>query len=163
VANPGRRLTPPTTGTGHVTHRILLLSGPNLNLLGTRQPEIYSTSTLDDVVAAVTQAAAARDATVTHLQSNHEGELVEALHAAIGAADGLLINLAAYSHTSVALRDAIAATELPCVEVHLSNVHAREGFRHTTLTGGVSLGVITGFGVGSYTLGLTALLDHLDA
>ncbi|MFT6941966.1 MAG: 3-dehydroquinate dehydratase-2 [Nitriliruptoraceae bacterium] len=100
---------------------------------------------------------------MTHLQSNHEGELVEALHAAIGTADGLLINLAAYSHTSVALRDAIAATALPCVEVHLSNVHAREGFRHTTLTGGVSLGVITGFGVGSYTLGLTALLDHLDA
>ncbi|MFT6941879.1 MAG: 3-dehydroquinate dehydratase-2, partial [Nitriliruptoraceae bacterium] len=93
-----------------MTHRILLLSGPNLNLLGTRQPEIYSTSTLDDVVAAVTQAADGRDATVTHLQSNHEGELVEALHAAIGTADGLLINLAAYSHTSVALRDAIAAT-----------------------------------------------------
>ncbi len=145
-----------------MSHRILLLSGPNLNLLGTREPDVYGTTTLDDVVRTVTAAAGQRDATVTHLQSNHEGELVEALHAAIGSADGLLVNLAAYSHTSVALRDAIRATGLPCVEVHLSNVHAREEFRHTTLTGGVSLGVITGFGLGSYTLGLTALLDHLD-
>ncbi len=146
-----------------MAHRILLLSGPNLNMLGTRQPEIYGTTTLDDVVEAVTTAAASRGATVSHLQSNHEGELVEALHAAVGTADGLLVNLAAYSHTSIALRDAIAATGLPCVEVHLSNVHAREEFRHTTLTGGVSVGVIAGFGLGSYTLGVTALLDHLDA
>lgn len=141
--------------------RILVLNGPNLNLLGVREPEVYGHTTLDDIVAGLVARAGAADATVTHVQSNSEGTLVDALHAARTSADGVVFNPGAYTHTSVALRDAISAIEIPVVETHLSNVHAREEFRQTSLLSAVCLGVIGGFGPHSYTLALDALLHHL--
>lgn len=142
---------------------ILLLNGPNLNLLGTREPEVYGVTTLDDIVADVTQRAAACDVGLRHVQSNHEGVLVDAVQDAVGWAAGIIINPGAFTHTSVAIRDAIAASGLPAVETHLSNVHAREDFRRTSLVAPVCIGVVAGFRRASYTLALDALVDHLDA
>ncbi len=141
--------------------RILVLNGPNLNLLGIREPEVYGHTTLDDIVAGLVGRAAAAGATIHHVQSNSEGALVDALHQARTDADGVVFNPGAYTHTSVALRDAISAIELPVIETHLSNVHAREDFRQTSLLSAVCLGVIGGFGPHSYTLALDALLEHL--
>ena len=139
------------------TPHLLVLHGPNLNLLGLREPAVYGTQTLADVNAALEKLAEELGVDVACRQSNHEGELIDWLHEARERFDGVIMNPGGYTHTSVALRDAIASIEKPCVEVHLSNVHAREAFRHTSLTAGVCVGVVMGFGLDSYLLGLRAL------
>ena len=143
------------------TSRILVLHGPNLNLLGRREPEVYGRLTVDEIGERLQACAAEMEMELRIVQSNHEGELIDAIHQALGWAVGLIINPGAYGHTSYAIRDAIAAVGLPAVEVHLSNVYAREPFRHTSVIAPVCLGQISGFGWRSYVLGMGALRDHL--
>jgi 3-dehydroquinate dehydratase II len=145
-----------------MTRRVLVLNGPNLNLLGTREPDVYGSETLDDVLARLHEHVAGRDVELRAVQSNVEGELVDALHDAAGWADGVVFNPGAYTHYSIALRDAISGTGLPVVETHLSNVHAREEFRHRSVLAAVCVGVVAGFGAGSYRLALDGLLDHVE-
>ena len=142
--------------------QILLLNGPNLNLLGTREPDVYGATTLDAIVGELRALAGARGAELSDEQSNVEGALVDLLHDARLWADGVIFNPGAYTHTSIALRDAISATGLPVVEAHLSNVAAREPFRHTSMIGAVCVGVVSGFGADSYAVALDGLLRHLD-
>jgi 3-dehydroquinate dehydratase II len=140
---------------------VLVLHGPNLNLLGVREPNVYGNATLEDINRLLEQEGKSLQVQVVALQSNHEGELVDALHAALDRHQGVLINPGAYTHTSVALRDAIAGVALPTVEVHLSNIYRRESFRHHSYIAPVAVGQISGFGVDSYRLGLHALVSHL--
>jgi len=140
---------------------ILILNGPNLNLLGTRQPEVYGKTTLADVEALCREKAKTLGFDVAFEQSNHEGALIDLIHAAKGKHAGIVLNAGAYTHTSIALMDAIASVELPVVEVHLSNIHAREEFRHRSYIAPVALGQICGFGAQGYLMALDALKDHL--
>ena len=142
--------------------KILVLHGPNLNLLGTREPEVYGSMTLDDINAKLIELGKELDAELQCIQSNHEGALIDALHAARTWANGVIFNPGGYTHTSIALRDAISAIQIPVVEVHLSNVYAREEFRHISMISAVCKGKITGFGWRSYMLGLRALVDALS-
>ena len=142
--------------------KILVLHGPNLNLLGVREPGVYGAASLAEIEACLTRLAAELEVEVEFYQSNAEGALVDRVQAALGQSDGVVINPAAYTHTSVALRDALLATALPFVEVHLSNVHARESFRHRSLLVDVALGTVCGFGAASYELGLRGLVAHLS-
>jgi 3-dehydroquinate dehydratase-2 len=140
---------------------ILVVHGPNLNLLGAREPEVYGKTTLAEIDAALIAQGRERGAEVRCFQSNHEGALIDRIHEARGWAHGLLVNAGGLTHTSVALRDAIAGVALPAVEVHLSNVFAREEFRHRSLISGVCVAVVSGFGAASYRLGLDGLLERL--
>ncbi|KUJ81826.1 type II 3-dehydroquinate dehydratase [Ruegeria profundi] len=141
--------------------KTLILNGPNLNLLGTRQPEVYGSTTLEMVEDLCRTHGSSIGFEVTCFQSNLEGALIDAIHSAKGEQDGLILNAGAYTHTSIALMDAIASVELPVVEVHLSNIHAREDFRHVSYIAKVAIGQICGFGPQGYTLALDALSAHL--
>jgi len=140
---------------------LLILNGPNLNLLGQRQPEIYGRTTLAEIEDMCVSAAQELGASATCLQSNQEGELVEAIHAARGLHDGIILNAGAYTHTSIALMDAISSSGVPTIELHLSNIHAREDFRKKSFIAPVAVGQISGFGAPGYRLAITAMLDHL--
>ncbi|MDD5286758.1 MAG: type II 3-dehydroquinate dehydratase [Desulfuromonadaceae bacterium] len=143
--------------------KFLVLHGPNLNLLGTREPGVYGAQTLDDINQSLEKLAAGFGCSLIFFQSNSEGELINAIQGASADCDGILMNPAAYTHTSIAIRDALTAVALPCVEVHLSNIHSRESFRHKSLTAPVAIGQICGFGRDSYLLGLRALFNHVKS
>lgn len=138
--------------------KILILNGPNLNLQGTRDVKVYGSTTFDDCIASLRERYEGR-AEFDYFQSNIEGELIDAVHASVGRYDGIVFNAGAYTHTSVALRDAVSAVETPVVEVHISSILAREEFRHTSMLAPVAKGSIMGFGLDSYRLGVEALLD----
>jgi 3-dehydroquinate dehydratase II len=144
-----------------MTRTVLVLNGPNLNLLGTREPDVYGDDTLPEILADLRAYAAQREVTIVDFQSNIEGELVGRLHEARGAVDGVIFNAGAFTHYSIALRDAIAGTGLAVIETHLSNVHAREDFRHTSVLAPVCVGVVAGFGRDSYFVALDAMLRYL--
>jgi 3-dehydroquinate dehydratase-2 len=142
--------------------RILVLHGPNLNMLGQREPETYGSTTLPEIDAALRALAGELGVMVDAKQSNHEGQLIDLIQGAAGVYDGLVVNLGAYTHTSLAIRDALAAVSLPFVEVHLSNVHARETFRHRSMVAALATGIVQGFGADSYLLALRGIVTWLD-
>jgi 3-dehydroquinate dehydratase-2 len=143
--------------------KILILHGPNLNLLGTREPEVYGSMTLEDINRKLVELGKELGAEIKCVQSNHEGALIDTLHEARTSMDGVIFNPGGYTHTSIALRDAISSIQIPVVEVHLSNVYAREEFRHVSMISAVCKGKIVGLGWRSYLLGLRALVDLLTA
>ena len=143
--------------------KILFLNGPNLNLLGSREPDKYGTQTLKDIEIFIKEEAKKLNIEVEFYQSNIEGELVNKIQEAKNIFDGIVMNPAAYTHTSVAIRDAILAVSIPTVEIHISNINTREEFRKTSLTAPACVGQITGFGINSYKLGLIAISDHLKS
>lgn len=144
-----------------MTHKILILNGPNLNLLGTRQPDVYGATTLADVKAMCEAKATAMGVEIVFAQTNHEGEMIDLLHAARNDCAGVILNAGAYTHTSVGLMDAIASIEIPVIELHLSNIHAREEFRHKSYIAPVAIGQICGFGAAGYPLAMDALAGHI--
>lgn len=142
--------------------KILVLNGPNLNLLGLREPGVYGSEGYEDVCCFIRKRTEQRGAEIVFAQSNSEGEMIDLLHGAMGVYDGIVLNAGAYTHYSYAIRDAIAAIRLPVVEVHLSNIHAREEFRRTSVIAPVCIGQISGFGKVSYVLGVEALLEYVN-
>ncbi|HKL54764.1 MAG: type II 3-dehydroquinate dehydratase [Roseovarius sp.] len=142
---------------------ILILNGPNLNLLGQRQPDVYGTTTLADIEGMCRDKAKALGVKMDFRQDNSEGALIDAIHAAPGAHDGVILNAGAYTHTSIALMDALFSVELPAIELHLSNIHARESFRHDSFIARAAIGVICGFGAKGYELALDAMTSHLES
>jgi len=142
--------------------KYLVINGPNMNLLGTREPDLYGHESLDTLMSTLTTWARGVQVEIQWIQSNHEGELIDAIQQAASAYDGIIINPAGYGHTSVALRDALLASSLPSVEVHLTNLAKREDFRSRTLTAGAALGQISGFGPTVYSLAVIALNEHLE-
>ncbi len=145
-----------------MTRSLLILNGPNLNMLGMRQPEVYGGTTLAQIEDACVKFAETLGVSVAFEQSNHEGALVDIIQASKGVHDGIVFNAGAYTHTSIALHDAVASVEIPTIELHLSNVHAREPFRHQSYLAPVSIGLICGFGANGYTLAMTAMHQHLE-
>ena len=141
--------------------KFMILHGPNLNMLGKREPAVYGNQTLDDINASLAELASELGCELSLFQSNSEGELIDAIHKSAEMSHGILINPAAYTHTSIAIRDALSAVGLPVVEVHLSNIHRRETFRHISMIAPVAIGQISGFGRDSYLLGLRALFNYV--
>lgn len=142
---------------------IWVINGPNLNLLGLREPGVYGSQSLASIEEGLLEKAEALGVSVTFYQSNHEGDIIDRIHAALGHADGIVLNPGALTHYSYAVRDAISSVKIPTVEVHLSNIHARETFRHTSVIAPVAVGQIAGFGAVSYEIGMMALLRHLES
>jgi len=143
--------------------RIAVLNGPNLNLLGNREPDIYGTQTLEQIEELVRASQPSESVDIDWFQSNHEGELVEIIQSLAGKVDGLLVNAAGLTHTSVAIRDGLLAVDIPFVEIHLTNIFAREEFRRTSLLSDIAVGLVCGFGAQSYVSGMAALLHHLKS
>jgi 3-dehydroquinate dehydratase-2 len=141
---------------------LLILNGPNLNLLGTRQPDVYGATTLADIEQMCNNEASGLGVSLKFVQSNHEGVLIDEIHAASGSFDGVVLNAGAFTHTSIAIRDAISSVDVPVIELHLSNIHAREPFRHVSQIAAVVVGQICGFGAAGYSLAIRAMVSHLE-